>query len=597
MSRRKDIFGVLIPSITIGLFAVLIVSSLFRLLTIEQDMRIEATQNMLWVITRAQVGSLQLQEAASLRVEGGNEESPLDRKLNNFLSYYKVLNHGPQRRQMDGMGLSDALDRIEARQAELERLITNLSIGDGAALSRIREILRPYDAVLARAANKAMVGEWNELGGKLDHSRKQVSAIFASLAIIAIVGAGMTFHLIGASRSARSRARLLEREKAFSQLLVASSGEGIVATDLDRRCTLWNDAARTLFGMRAEDALHELIAEADGFFGMERVQEAISQALYGKSAVLETLPLFADIDVTPIYVDLRCFPLRDGTEIIGSILLISDVTEQYHAKRELTAQRDHLEEQVLLRTQELNAALSRERAATEIYRNFAAMISHQFRTPLAIVDSALQRLMRRADRLTIKQIMDKGEQARLAISRLVRLVESTLDVARLDNGQIDKQTGPWDLDMLIVNAVKQQSNETPDRKFDYTSIGPLIVECDPVHTDHVIANLLSNAAKYASPGTQIRISPALAGRQARCRVINEGSIEPEDRAHLFERYFRGRNAREKNGVGLGLYMARSLARLQDGEIWLEEESDLVTFIFALPLAGHSFSRAMAGETV
>ena len=253
-----------------------------------------------------------------------------------------------------------------------------------------------------------------------------------------------------------------------------------------------------------------------------------------------------------------------------------------------------LEEQVLLRTQELNAALSRERATTEIYRNFAAMISHQFRTPLAIIDSALQRLMRRADRLTIEQIVGKGEQARLAISRLVRLVESTLDVARLDNGQIDKQTAPRDLDMLITNAVKQQAKERPDCKVDYTSIGPLIVECDPVHTDHVIANLLSNAAKYASPGTQIRISPVLAGRQVRCRVINEGYIDPDDRAHLFERYFRGRNAREKNGVGLGLYMARSLARLQDGDIWLEDSSDLVTFIFALPLADHSSPRAITG---
>src|SRR5690606_4424800 len=115
------------------------------------------------------------------------------------------------------------------------------------------------------------------------------------------------------------------------------------------------------------------------------------------------------------------------------------------------------EEQVRLRTQELNAALSRERTATEIYRNFAAMISHQFRTPLAIVDSSLQRLVRRAGHFSTEQIVERSEQARVAISRLVRLVESTLDVARLDNGQIDKQTGPWDLDLLIGSAVKQLS--------------------------------------------------------------------------------------------------------------------------------------------
>lgn len=594
MIRREDIFGILLPLLTICLFVVLIISSLIRLSTIEEDMRIEATQNMLWVITRAQVGSLELQQAASLRVEGQDEDLQVGQQLNNFLSYYKVLNDGPQRRQMDGMGLSDALDKIEEHEGELERLIANLSSGDDVALSRIREILWPYDAMLARAANKAMVAEWEDLGAKLDHSRNQVSAIFGSMVVIAIAGAGMTFYLVMASRSATSRARLLEQEKAFSQLLVASSIEGIVATDMDGCCTLWNDAVSTLIGVGAEEALHKPIAEADRFFSIERVQTAVTQALNGTSCVLDELPLFADTDAAPIYLDLRCYPLRDGAGIIGSILLISDVTEQYHAKRKLRERRDYLEEQVLLRTQELNAALARERATTEIYRNFAAMVSHQFRTPLAIVDSALQRLMRRARHLTTEQIIDKGEQARSAILRLVRLVERTLDVARLDNGQIDKQTRPSDLDRLITAAIRRQSDETPDRDFDYTGIGPVIVDCDPVHTEHIIANLLSNAAKYALPGTPVRIEPVLTDRQAGCRISNEGRIDPDDQPHLFERYFRGSNAREQNGVGLGLYMARSLARLQDGEIWLEEGTDLVAFIFALPMSGHSLPRAITG---
>src|SRR5690606_2727304 len=116
--------------------------------------------------------------------------------------------------------------------------------------------------------------------------------------------------------------------------------------DLNWYCTLWNDAASALFGLSATETLRRPIAEAGGFFTIERVQEVIAQALNGRSRVLDDLPLFADIDAAPIYVDLRCFPLREGSDIIGTILLISDVTEQHHAKRELAARHDRMEEQV-----------------------------------------------------------------------------------------------------------------------------------------------------------------------------------------------------------------------------------------------------------
>lgn len=588
MNLRKDILGVLIPSITIAVFAVLMVSSLSRLRTIERDMRLEATQNMLWVITRAHVGSLQLQHAAAMQVDGIDGEQPMDRIFNNFLSYYNVLNDGPQRRQIDKMGLSSPLDGIKAQPGELRRLTTDLSVGDDLALARIRALLAPYDAALIRAANMAMVAEWDTVGSGLDHAREQVSAILASMAVIAIAGAAMTFYLIRASQRARSRARLLEREKAFSQLLVTSSSEGIVATDREGRCTLWNDAAVALFDIGPQDALHKPLKSISGFFGAKSVQDAIAQALDGKSRVLDGLPLFADLETSPLYAELRCFPLRSEANIVGSILLISDVTEQYLAERELSQRRDYLEDQIQLRTQELNAALSRERTTTEIYRNFAAMISHQFRTPLAIVDAALHRLMRRAGDLTTEQIVERSGQARSAIARAVRLVETTLDVVRLDNGQLQKQTGPSDLDILISNAVKQQSREAPQRQFKYTSIGSVIVDCDPVHAEHVIANMLSNAAKYASLGSDIKIVSELVDKQAMCRVINDGCIDENDRAHIFKRYFRGHNAGTKDGVGLGLYMARGLAQLQGGEIWLEEDScNQVVFTFALPLAEHT----------
>lgn len=582
MTFRKVNLGLLIPGVTIAVFAVLLVTSLIRLSAIEKDMRIEATQNMLWVVSRAQAGSLKLQIAASQRVGGHTDLDDVERQLNNFLSHYNVLNHGPQRRQMEEMGFADALDRLKVEKEELKQIMPALSVGDRNALARIYATLGPFDAMLTRAANKAMVAEWESLGGKLENSRQQIAFIIGSLFVIALAGAGTAFRLIMVSRSAAARARLLEREKAFSQLLVTSSSEAIIAVDQDGRCTLWNDAATAVFGFSVESVC--LLADVAGFFGTERIEKAVSNAASGRPAVLSDIPFFRSVTDVPIYLDVRCFPLRDGTNIIGSIMLISDVTEQYEARRQLSERRDYLEEQVLLRTQELNAALARERAATDIYRNFAAMVSHQFRTPLAIVDSTLQRLKRRASQLTTVEIVERAGQARAGISRLVSLIESTLDVARLDNGQIDYQTRPWDLHRSITDAMRQQSEETPVRNFRYESSGPVILHCDPIHTEHVIVNLLSNAAKYATPGTDIHIEQVRRGQQAGCRVINQGIINTHDQQHLFERYFRGGNSREKNGVGIGLYMARSLARLQKGDVYFEPiGDDAIAFTLLLPV--------------
>ena len=585
MIIRKGALGIVLPSITIGIFAILIAFSLLRLSAIEEDMRIEATQNMLWVIARSQVASLKLQQAASSRVTGVGEPAEVERQLNNLLSHHNVLNHGPQRRQMVEMGFADALDAMEARQGELWEIVSGLEAGEEASLLRLNAILSRYDAALARAANMAMIAEWDSLGSKLDNSRQEVSHILLSLIVIALTGAGMTFYLVRATQSARSRAQQLESEKALSQLLVTSSGEAIIAVDRERRSTLLNDAAAMLFGVTAEETLHCPLAAISGVFGEDRVEAVIGAALDGHSGVLRDLPFAHKADTGSIYLDLRCFPMREGAGVIGAIMFLSDATEQYRAKRDLSERRDYLEEQVVLRTKELHAALERERSATAIYRNFAAMVSHQFRTPLAIVDSSLQRLMRRSNRLEPDEILERGGQARSAVRNLVQLVDSTLDIARLYAGQIEQNSVAWDLDRLIADTLDRQTEEMPGRAFRYANGCPRLVLCDPVYTEHIIVNLLSNAAKYAPPGTAVDVELVSADGYAGCRIINEGHIDPDDREHLFERFFRGKNASDRNGVGIGLYMARSLAHLQYGKLSFEILPDgRLEFTLVLPLA-------------
>src|SRR5690606_40992461 len=99
----------------------------------------------------------------------------------------------------------------------------------------------PFDAMLTQAANRAMVADWDDLGGKLDTSRHQLWQIIISVLGISLAGAVLSTHFLLTLTDARRRTRLLDKEKAFSELLIDSSGEAIIALDLERRCTVWNE--------------------------------------------------------------------------------------------------------------------------------------------------------------------------------------------------------------------------------------------------------------------------------------------------------------------------------------------------------------------
>src|SRR5690606_33444747 len=449
VSRQiRALLGVALPVSAIVLFVVLLAFSLMRLSDIERNMRIEATQNMLWVISRAHVSSLQLGEAVAGSSAGDVDAAQIELRYNVFLSRLALLDDGPQRRRMEALGATAALDALRGSLPELGALLMR---SKPEVIPRIRALLAPYNAALTNAANKAMVAEWDDLGATLDATRKQLWQIIISMIGISLAGTVLCVHFLLAIRDARQRTRLLNKEKAFSELLIGSSGEGIIAVDMDRRCTVWNEAAERLFGVTADVATGAILSEISGFFEVGRIEQAISDALQGQAVALLDQPFFPSHQSNPLYVDLRCFSLRDGGRIIGMILLMSDVTERRAAQREIANHRDHLEQLVQARTQELDAALTRERATADLYRNFGTMISHQFRTPLALDDSALQRLMRRRDHLTPAEILERGTQARSAIARLVRLVESTLDAARLDAGQIEVRSQACDLGLLVAD--------------------------------------------------------------------------------------------------------------------------------------------------
>src|SRR5690606_30006005 len=106
------LLGVALPVSAIAIFVVLLAFSLMRLSDIERNMRIEATQNMLWVISQAHISSLQLSEAIADNAAGEADHAQTELRLNIFLSRLALLDDGPQRRRMEALGALAPLDEL-----------------------------------------------------------------------------------------------------------------------------------------------------------------------------------------------------------------------------------------------------------------------------------------------------------------------------------------------------------------------------------------------------------------------------------------------------------------------------------------------------
>lgn len=235
----------------------------------------------------------------------------------------------------------------------------------------------------------------------------------------------------------------------------------------------------------------------------------------------------------------------------------------------------------------LQSALDRERETTNAYRNFVSMVSHQFRTPLAILDSSAQRILRRGSNLTQEELSTRVQKIRNAGSRLTRLVESVLNAAKLDAGRIELNPEDCNLISLVMDISERQSelNSHADIRFQVPD-KPVHVFCDSMLIEQVVINLLSNAIKYSGDTPVVEIKVWVEGIRAFCSVRDWGiGIPADELPKIFDRFYRARTASGIAGTGIGLNFAQKIMHLHGGEIQVESfEAGGSLFTFDLPLS-------------
>jgi signal transduction histidine kinase len=236
---------------------------------------------------------------------------------------------------------------------------------------------------------------------------------------------------------------------------------------------------------------------------------------------------------------------------------------------------------------ELQKELEHERKVSELYRSFGAMLSHQFRTPLAIIDASMQRLIRAGERMTSEQVISRAVKVKAATDRLTHLIESILNADQLLD-QVDIQLQNFPLVDLVKQAIDEQVFIGTQRqvKFTYEGAKALQVMCDPVLVGQIIENMLSNADKYSPADKVVSVRIYQSEHYVCCEVQDLGRVIPEEELpYIFRRYFRSQSVTDVVGTGIGLYVAAELAELQNGRLTVTSKVNIGSiFTLYLPLA-------------
>ena len=220
----------------------------------------------------------------------------------------------------------------------------------------------------------------------------------------------------------------------------------------------------------------------------------------------------------------------------------------------------------------LEQARAQAETASRAKDEFLAMLGHELRNPLAPILTALQLMQLRGNDVFEKerQIIDRQ------VRHMVRLVDDLLDVSRITRGKVSLDRAPTEIAAVVANGIEVASPLLEQRSHHLRVDVPpgLVVDGDAVRLGQVLANLLTNAAKYTPTGGHIDVVADRQGQYARIRVKDTGiGIRREMLPSVFDHFVQERQAldRSQGGLGLGLAIVRALVEIHGGSV--EAESD------------------------
>lgn len=277
------------------------------------------------------------------------------------------------------------------------------------------------------------------------------------------------------------------------------------------------------------------------------------------------------------------------TSVRAEILRESERGEMLSAARKQAEnEASKLSVQVRRANEDLRLALKKEKELNALQSQFVSMASHEFRTPLAIIDGTAQRLERRCEKSDAREITKRAHKIRGAVERMTQLMESTLTAASLDVGKLSINIEPCNFTDVITGVCQRQTELLDFHKISCNiSELPETIQADSGSLEQIMTNLLSNAVKYAPSAPDIEVSAYVEEHDVVFSVRDYGlGIDEDDLPRMFERFFRARTSTGIAGTGIGLNLIKILIELHGGSIAIASKvGEGSTFTVHLPISG------------
>ena len=374
---------------------------------------------------------------------------------------------------------------------------------------------------------------------------------------------------VNLAEQARTESALAESETR-QQIILDALGEGVFGTDCDGICTFINPAAlailgysenevlgnnqHVLFHSRHPDGSPYLANECPVFQTMRDGRERRTEEWFWRKSG-ECFPIRMTVTAT----------LHKGT-ITGSVVAFADITEIVRTAQELRQYRNHLEEQVQLRTTQLEDARAAAEAANRAKSAFLANMSHEIRTPMNAI-LGMAHLMRREG--VSSQQTDRLNKIDHATQHLLTIINDILDISKIEAGKLTVEQVPVDIPVILSGIVTLLDERIRNRGLVLlieSDNFPELFLGDPMRITQSLINYTSNAIKFTENGSITlrakRLKENEVSATLRFEVEDTGiGINPETVGILFDAFKQADSSttRKYGGIGFGLAIIKHLA--------------------------------------
>lgn len=376
--------------------------------------------------------------------------------------------------------------------------------------------------------------------------------------------------------------RLREQVRRHTELLEARVDERTAQLQQakDRVETILNNSSDAILLVSAEGSIEQGNASFDTLLGYS------TDELYGESIVSLAEPdeqVYFEATLHDVIVSRQTRRLeltvsrRDGTWFDADVIVAPIVRRNTPIEDVICSIRDISDRKRIER--ELRQALEAERELSELKSRFTSMVSHEFRTPLAIIQSSTDLLTRYSERLSLAERNRHLEKIQTQVRQMTDLMNDVLTLGKAQANALQFNPAPVDLDQFCLQVVMEyQSRPDISHTLNYSFAGQSkLVMADEKLIHRAISNLLTNAFKYSPDGSVVELHLSFQQNRAFISVRDNGIGIPEkDQPRLFESFHRASNVGNVEGTGLGLAIVKHAVEAHGGSVTFTTQEDVGT---------------------